>query len=257
MIFDSHAHFDDEAFHEDRSSLLESFRENGIEKVMNVGASISSTKTTIELANQYDFIYAAAGVHPSETEELNDEKFEWLKEQCRAEKVKAVGEIGLDYYWPEPSKEIQKKWFIKQLQLARELNLPVIIHSRDAAEDTLEIMKEHAKGLQGVIHCFSYSREMARIYVDMGFYIGIGGVLTFKNARKTVEVVETIPLEKIVIETDSPYLAPVPYRGKRNSSLNLPLVIEQIAKIKGITEKEVETVTFENAMKLYRMETDF
>lgn len=253
MIFDSHAHFDDDAFDEDRDELLGSFLENGIGKVMNVGASIHSTKTTIELANRYDFMYAAAGVHPSETEELNEENFAWLREQCREKKVKALGEIGLDYYWPEPSKVIQKKWFIRQLELAKELDLPIIIHSRDAAEDTLEIMKEHAKGLKGVIHCFSYSKEMADIYIKMGFYIGIGGVLTFKNARKTVEVVENIPLEKIVLETDSPYLAPVPFRAKRNSSLNLKYVVEKIAEIKGISTEEVETVTYQNAMDLYHI----
>lgn len=253
MIFDSHAHFDDDAFDEDREELLQSFQEQGIKKVMNVGASLSSTKTTIELANRYDFMYAAAGVHPSETQELNEENFLWLKEQFHNEKVKAVGEIGLDYYWPEPSRDVQKKWFVEQLKLARELNLPIIVHSRDACEDTLEIMKEYAVGLKGVIHCFSYSREIAEIYTGMGFYIGIGGVVTFKNARKTVEVVEAVGMDRIVIETDSPYLSPVPLRGKRNSSLNLSYVVEKIAEIKGISTKEVEEITYRNALELYNI----
>ena len=166
----------------------------------------------------------------------------------------AVGEIGLDYYWPEPDRDLQKKWFERQLALAEEVGLPVIIHSRDAAKDTLDIMqKMHAEKIGGVIHCFSYEKEMAKIYVDMGFYIGIGGVLTFKNARKTREVVESIPLERIVLETDSPYLAPVPNRGKRNDSRNLPYVVTEIAKIKNISEEEVMEVTMANAKRLYRI----
>lgn len=254
MIFDSHAHYDDEAFTEDRDSLLNSLQEQGITAVMNVGASLGSTKTSIALAEAYDFIYAAAGVHPSETEELDEQSFLWLKEQCAHEKVLAVGEIGLDYYWPEPDRDLQKKWFERQLALAEEVGLPVIIHSRDAAKDTLDIMqKMHAEKIGGVIHCFSYEKEMAKIYVDMGFYIGIGGVLTFKNARKTREVVESIPLERIVLETDSPYLAPVPNRGKRNDSRNLPYVVTEIAKIKNISEEEVMEVTMANAKRLYRI----
>lgn len=254
MIFDSHAHYDDEAFTEDRDSLLDSLQEQGITAVMNVGASLGSTKTSITLAEAYDFIYAAAGVHPSETEELDEQSLLWLKEQCAHEKVLAVGEIGLDYYWPEPDRDLQKKWFERQLALAEEVGLPVIIHSRDAAKDTLDIMqKMHAEKIGGVIHCFSYEKEMAKIYVDMGFYIGIGGVLTFKNARKTREVVESIPLERIVLETDSPYLAPVPNRGKRNDSRNLPYVVAEIAKIKNISEEEVMNVTMANAKRLYRI----
>ena len=254
MIFDSHAHYDDEAFTEDRDSLLNSLQEQGITAVMNVGASLGSTKTSIALAEAYDFIYAAAGVHPSETEELDEQSFLWLKEQCAHEKVLAVGEIGLDYYWPEPDRDLQKKWFERQLALAEEVGLPVIIHSRDAAKDTLDIMqKMHAEKIGGVIHCFSYEKEMAKIYVDMGFYIGIGGVLTFKNARKTRKVVESIPLERIVLETDSPYLAPVPNRGKRNDSRNLPYVVTEIAKIKNISEEEVMEVTMANAKRLYRI----
>ena len=217
MIFDTHAHYDDEAFDEDREELLWKMKEQGVEFIVNVGASIASTKKTIELVQRYPFLYGAVGIHPSETEELKEEDMLWLKKASVQKDIVAIGEIGLDYYWPEPDREIQKKWFIRQLALASEVKLPVIIHSRDAAEDTLEILKEWDKDKTGgVIHCFSYSKEIAREYLSMGYYFGIGGVLTFKNARKLVEAVEIIPMEKILLETDCPYLAPEPYRGKRN-----------------------------------------
>lgn len=251
MIFDTHAHYDDEQFNEDREELLESMRECGIGTIINVGASLRGCRDSVTLAQTYPFIYAAVGVHPDHTGDLNEESFSWLKKQFCEEKVVAVGEIGLDYYWDNESHDIQKKWFIEQLNLARELNLPVIIHSREAAADTLEIMKKHAKGLRGIIHCFSYSKEMAREYTKMGFYIGVGGVVTFKNAKKLKEVVEDIPLDKIVLETDCPYLAPTPNRGKRNSSLNLPYVIEEIARIKGIREEAVIEQTEKNAKEVY------
>ncbi len=252
MIFETHAHYDDEAFNEDREELLGQMKEAGIRCIVNIGASLNSCKKTMELVKEYDFIYGALGVHPSDTGELDEEGFAWLKEQCKLEKCVAVGEIGLDYYWDEPDREVQKKWFRRQLQLAKELGLPAVIHSRDAAADTIEIMREeHAEEIGGVVHCFSYTKETARIFLDMGFYIGVGGVITFKNGRKLKEAVEEIPLERIVLETDSPYLAPVPNRGKRNSSLNLPYVVEEIAAIKGVTPEEVERVTYENALKLY------
>ena len=210
MIFDTHAHYDDEAFDEDREQLLAGFKENGIGAVTNVAASLSSCKTTLELARNHDFMYAALGVHPSESAELSDEGLKDIETWCTERqdgKVRAIGEIGLDYYWEEPDKEIQKKWFVAQLDLARRLKLPVIIHSRDAAKDTLDIMKaEHGSDIGGVIHCFSYSPEIAKIYLDKGFYLGIGGVVTFKNSKKLKEVVEMMPLSQMVLETDSPYL---------------------------------------------------
>ncbi len=253
MIFETHAHYDDEAFDEDRESLLSQLGSAGIERVVNIGASISSCKTTLDLMEKYPFVYGALGVHPSETAELTEEAFAWLEEQCSHKKCVAVGEIGLDYYWPEPDREIQKKWFVRQLQLAKELGLPVVIHSRDAAQDTIEIMKEQrAEEIGGVVHCFSYTKETAEIFLKMGFYIGIGGVVTFKNAKKLKEAVEHIPLERIVIETDCPYLAPEPNRGKRNSSLNLPYVIDEIARIKQVDRETVERVTWENGERLYR-----
>lgn len=252
-IFDTHAHYDDEAFDEDRESLLEELPKQGIAKVVNVGASLSSCKAARSLAERYDYIYCALGVHPSDTAELAEESFEWLRKQCDYEKCVAVGEIGLDYYWDEPDRDIQKKWFVRQLQLARECKKPVVIHSRDAAKDTVDIMTaEKCHEIGGVIHCYSYTKETAKTFLDMGFYIGIGGVLTFKNARKLVETAEYVPMERIVLETDCPYLAPVPNRGKRNSSLNIPYVIEALARIKGITEEEVRQAAWRNAHDLYR-----
>ena len=252
MIFDTHAHYDDEAFDEDREELLVSLQSHGIEAVTNVGASIKTSENTIKLTEKYSYIYGAIGVHPNETGELNDEKLNWLKENASRNKIVAIGEIGLDYYWEEPDHETQKAWFVRQLNLAKEVKLPVIIHSRDAAKDTLDIMKaEHSQDVGGLIHCFSYGKEMAREYLKMGFYLGIGGVLTFKNARKLKEVVEYMPLDQLVLETDCPYLAPVPNRGKRNSSLNLSYVIDEISTIKGISRDEIIEVTNRNAKKLY------
>lgn len=254
MIFETHAHYDDKRFDEDREALLASIQEKGIGKVINVGASIESTAKSLVLAEKYDYIYAAVGVHPSDSKELNEENFTWLKEQAAKEKVVAIGEIGLDYYWDkEPVvQECQRMWFKQQINLAKLQELPVIIHSRDAASDTMEIMKEaYELGVKGVIHCYSYSKEMALEYVKMGYYIGIGGVVTFKNAHKLKEVVKGIPLEYILLETDCPYMAPEPYRGKRNNSSYLPYVAEKIAEIKEIPVEEVEHVTWQNAEKLF------
>lgn len=256
-IFDTHAHYDDDAFEEDREAVLGQLRENGIAKVVNVGASLASCKRTLELMEQYDFIYGAIGVHPNETAELDEENLAWLKEACKNHKCVAVGEIGLDYYWNEPEPAVQKEWFLRQLDLAREVKLPVIIHSRDAAKDTVDLMTEaKAEEIGGVIHCYSYTKETAKIFLNMGFYFGIGGVLTFNNAKKLKEAVEYIPMDRIVLETDCPYLAPVPYRGKRNSSLNIPYVIAQMAQIKGISEEEVRERAWKNAHDLYRMQDE-
>lgn len=257
MIFESHAHYDDEVFDKDREELLRSLREHGIEYVINVGASLAGCKNTLRLTEEYPFLYGAMGVHPGETGELDEESFAWLKEQCAADKVVAVGEIGLDYHWEEPEVSVQKQWFERQLELAREVDLPVIIHSRDAAKDTLDIMRAHRAGeMRGVIHCFSYTKEIAREYLQMGFYFGIGGVVTFKNAKKLKEAVQYIPMDRILLETDSPYLAPEPHRGQRNSSLNLPYVAEEIAALKEISREEVEEITSDNAKRLFRIGQD-
>lgn len=251
MIFDTHAHYDDEAYEEDREDILKLIRQDGVGLVTDVGATIASTKKAVALSEQYDFIYAAIGVHPEGVEELTAQDMDWLCELAKREKVVAIGEIGLDYYYEDPKRDIQKIWFRKQLEVARKTGLPVVIHSRDAAQDTLDIIKEeHGEQIGGVIHCFSYGKEMAREYLDMGLYLGIGGVVTFKNAKKLKEVVAYAPLEQLVLETDSPYLSPEPNRGKRNSSLNLPYVAEAIAQIKGCSEEEVIAVTEENAKKL-------
>ena len=253
MIFDTHAHYDCEEFNEDRDELLMSMEEGGVGTIVDVAASIDSWERISRLVQQYPFVYGALGVHPDHVGDLDEEKFSRLREMLRQDKILAVGEIGLDYYWDKEGHDIQKKWFIRQLELAGELDMPVIIHSREAAADTMEIMKEKAAGISGVIHCYSYSVEQAREYVDMGYYIGIGGVVTFKNARKLKEVVAAVPLERIVLETDSPYLTPVPYRGKRNSSLNLPYVVQEISQLKGVSEEDIIRQTEENARQLYRI----
>lgn len=253
MIFDTHAHYDSSQFEEDREELLAALPEQGVGTIVNVGASYESCFTVPELVQKYPFMYAAVGVHPDEVGALNEETFARMKEQFRKEKVIAVGEIGLDYYWDNESHDLQKKWFIRQLELARELSLPVLIHSREAAADTMEIMKEHGRGLGGVIHCFSYSKELAQEYVKLGYYIGVGGVVTFKNGRKLKEVVAEIPLDAIVLETDCPYLAPVPFRGKRNHSGYIRYVAEAVADIKGVSVEEVIRQTEENAKRMYRL----
>ncbi|MBE5888323.1 MAG: TatD family deoxyribonuclease [Lachnospiraceae bacterium] len=254
MIFETHAHYDDDRFAEDRDEILKSLPEAGIGIVINSGASVESTRDTVELAKKYEHVYAAVGVHPSEIDELDEVFFDWMREQASWEKTVAIGEIGLDYYWDkEPEvQERQRYWFGRQIELARETGLPIIVHSRDAAADTMQVMKEHhAEEIPGVIHCYSYSKEMALEFIKMGYYIGVGGVVTFKNAKKLIETVEAIPLTRILLETDCPYMAPEPYRGKRNSSLYLPYVVERIAEIKGVSIEEVERVTENNARTLF------
>lgn len=263
MIFDTHAHYDDEMFDGDRKELLASMRENGIGAIVNVGADMESSGKSLALSEEYSFIYAALGVHPSGTGELNEDHMKRLKEAAFSHsvqnggKVVAIGEIGLDYYWhdeDEPERPIQKKWFERQIMLAKEVKLPVIIHSREAAKDTYEILKARQAGENGgIVHCYSYSRELAGEFLDMGFSFGIGGVLTFKNSKKLKEVVEYLPMESILLETDCPYLAPVPNRGKRNSSLNLPYVIQAISEIKKIEPERVIEITEDNARRLFHL----
>lgn len=251
MIFDTHTHYDAEQFDKDRVELLSSMREHNVGFILNVGATLDGCKSSVEFARKYPFMYAAVGVHPDEVGALNNETFAWMEELLLDEKTVAVGEIGLDYYWDNEPREVQKEWFIRQLELARKHDLPVCIHSRDAAEDTLNVMREYAKGLQGVIHCFSYSPEIAKEYVENGFYIGVGGVVTFKNGKKMKEVVKATPIERILLETDCPYLAPEPYRGKRNSSIYLDRVAEEIGQLKGMTANEVIEATEQNAKTLF------
>ena len=255
MIFETHAHYDDAKFDTDREMLLAELPQRGISPVINVGSSIATTKTTLSLAQEYPFLYAAVGVHPSDVDDLNEDTYAWLKQQTTLQKTVAVGEIGLDYYW-DKEPEIQAKqryWFVRQLALAQQADLPVIIHSRDAAEDTMQIMeKAYEDGIKGVIHCYSYSKEMAQEFIKMGYYIGVGGVVTFKNAKKLKETVQEIPLDRILLETDCPYMAPEPYRGERNDSSYIPFVIKKIAELRGITPEEVEQATRANAERLFR-----
>lgn len=245
MIFDTHAHYDDEAFNCDRERLLNSLR-HSVCGIINCACNSASAKTTMELADTYDFIYGAVGLHPEDTEPLD---LSWIEAAAAHPKCVAIGEIGLDYHWDSVPRDIQKDNFIAQLRLAQRLNKPIIIHSRDANADTFEIIKEYRP--KGVMHCYSGSAEMARQLVDMGIYIGLGGVLTFKNARKTVEVAEQIPLEYILLETDAPYMAPTPLRSKRCHSGMIINVARRLAEIKGISVAEVLSTTRENTRRLF------
>ncbi len=255
-IFDTHAHYDDEAFDADRSELLDRLiPESAISNITNIGCDMDSSIMSVELANKYDYMYAAIGFIPHHVGDMKDDDIDALRALAKNnKKVVAIGEIGLDYHYDEPEKEVQHKWFLAQMSLAKELGLPIVIHSRDAAMDTYELMKQaHAEDIGGVVHCYSYSEEMSREFLKMGFYFGIGGVVTFKNSKRLKRAVASIPIENIVLETDCPYLAPSPYRGERNDSRNLPYVIAEIAGLKGISEEEVAHITYENAKKLYRI----
>lgn len=255
MIFETHAHYDDERFDEDRAELLTSLPKKGIGRVINVGAEYQGCLDSVALAETYDHVYAAIGIHPSNISDLTEEVFDWLREKSVWEKTAAIGEIGLDYYWDKELvvQQAQREAFARQLKLAKETGLPVIIHSRDAAEDTMKIMKqEHAENIPGVIHCYSYSKEMAREFVKMGYYIGVGGVLTFKNAKKLKETVVDLGLSHIVLETDCPYMAPEPHRGSRNDSTNIPYVVQTISELTGQDPQMVEAVTWENACRLFQ-----
>ena len=253
MIFDTHAHYDDHQFDPDRETLLGQMEAGGIGTIVNASASVESWDRVLELTRKYPFLYGMIGVHPDEVGDLDEKTFARMEHLLKEEKIVAVGEIGLDYYWDKEKHDLQKHWFLRQLELARKLLLPVNVHSREAAADTMELLREHGQGMDVIVHCYSYSREMAEEYVKMGYLIGVGGVVTFKNAKKLKEAVQAVPLSHIVLETDCPYLAPEPYRGKRNSSLNLPYVARTIGELKGVTEEEVIRATEENARTFYRI----
>lgn len=255
MLFDSHAHINDEKFDEDREEVIEHLRENSIDLVVNPGADMPSSRSAVELANKVDFIYSAVGVHPHDVETMTDKDLEELKNLAKEnEKVVAIGEIGLDYYYDLSPRELQKEWFIKQIELANELGLPFIVHDRDAHGDTFDIIKKYKAPETGcVLHCYSGSLELALEYIKMGCYISIPGTVTFKNNRKTVEVAENIPIEWMFIETDSPYLTPVPYRGKRNDPSKVRYVAEKVAELRGISYEEVCEITKENAKKFFNI----
>ena len=254
MLFDTHAHMDDRAFDDDREQLLAELPNQQIQLVMNPGCSLESSRNAVKLANAYDYIYAAVGSHPDVADEVNEDMLEEYRKLCKLnDKVKAIGEIGLDYHYEDIPRDLQKKAFRAQMALAAELDLPAIVHERDAHEDGMAIVKEFPQ-VKGVFHCYSGSAEMARQLVDLGWYIGFTGVLTFKNARKAVEVASSIPLERIVLETDCPYMAPEPFRGKRNDPGKLYRMAEKLAEIRGVSVEEIHRITVENGKRLYRIE---
>ena len=252
MIFDTHAHYDDEQFNEDRVELLNSMEEQGVGTIVNVSAAYNSCRKVIALAKEYPFVYAAVGIHPDEVGCLNEENFAQMKELFKEEKVVALGEIGLDYHYEDPPRDVQQRAFRMQMELAQKLSLPVVIHEREAHEDGLRIISDFPD-VTGVFHCFSGSYEMAKELIRRGWYIGFTGVVTFKNARKAVEVAEKIPLDRILIETDCPYMAPEPFRGRRNDPSLVPFVAKKIAEIRGISAEEAAAATEENAKRLFRL----
>ena len=252
MLFDTHAHLNDPAFDPDREELMNGLAAKGIGYVMNAGCSLASSRDIVKMAERYPWLYGSVGSHPDSADEVNEEVIEEYRKLCAHEKVKAIGEIGLDYYYEDIPRDIQKNAFRMQMALAQEMDMPVIVHEREAHDDGMRIVKEFPK-VKGVFHCYSGSAEMARQLVNMGWYIGFTGVLTFKNARKAVETAASIPLERIVIETDCPFMAPEPFRGKRNDPGYLPKMAEKLAEIRGISVEEAITATTENAKRLYRI----
>ena len=252
MLCDTHAHKNDPAFDADRKEMILGLKDKGVEFVMNVGCCLESSKDCIALAEAYPFVYASVGSHPDSADEVTEEVIEQYRQMAKHPKVPAIGEIGLDYYYETIPRETQQKAFRMQMALAKELDMPVIIHQRDAHDDAMRIIKEF-KGVTGVFHCYSGSAEMARQLVNLGWYIGFTGVLTFKNARKAVETAQSIPLERIVLETDCPFMAPEPFRGKRNDPGYLYRMAERLAEIRGLTVEEIHAATMENAKRLYRL----
>ena len=253
MLFDTHAHYDDEAFDADREALLAAMPEKNVGLIVNPGCTVETSRQAVALAEQFSYVYAAVGIHPENCGDFTDEDIAVLRQLAQHDKVVAIGEIGLDYYWEEnPPRDWQQMVLRKQMALAEELKLPVIIHDRDAHADTLAIVKEFPQ-VRGVFHCYSGSVEDARTLLKMGWMLSFNGAITFKNARKAPEVIAEVPMERIMIETDSPYLTPVPYRGKRNDSGYVHLVAEKIAEIKGLTTREVEKITFENGKRFFEI----
>ena len=253
MLFDTHAHLNDRAFDCDRTQLLETLPQQGVTFLMNAGCSLESSRECVAMAQQYPYVYAAVGSHPDAADEVCDAVLEEYRKLCKlTDKVKAIGEIGLDYHYEDIPRELQKKAFIAQLELAREIGLPVIVHEREAHQDGMDIIRQFPD-VTGVFHCYSGSAEMAKQLVDMGWYIGFTGVLTFKNARKAIEAAQAIPLDRIVIETDCPYMSPEPYRGKRNDPSRVLYVADKLAEIRGITPEEARAITLENGKRLYRI----
>ncbi len=253
MLFDTHAHLNDRAFDCDRQELLRTLPDKGISLLMNAGCSLASSRECAAMAEQYPYVYAAVGSHPDAADEVNDVVLEEYRKLCKLnDKIKAIGEIGLDYHYEDIPRHIQKKAFTAQMELARELKMPVIVHEREAHQDGLDIVRQFPE-VTGVFHCYSGSAEMAKVLVDLGWYIGFTGVLTFQNARKAIEAAQAIPLDRIVIETDCPYMSPVPFRGKRNDPSRVAFVADKLAEIRGITPEEARAITLANGKRLYRI----
>lgn len=250
-LFDSHAHLDDARFDEDRETLIQTLQDESIEFVVNIGADLQTSRNSIELAEKYPFIYATVGIHPHDVESMKEEDIITLKDWSNHSKVLAIGEIGLDYYYDNSPRELQKKWFIRQIQLANECDLPIVVHSRDAVQDTYDILEKYNESSRVLIHCFSQSLEMAKRYVDMGAFIALGGAITFKNARHLLDVAKYVPMENLLIETDSPYLTPEPFRGKRNDPSKVVLVAKKIAELKNMELDDVIEQTSHNAKIFY------
>ena len=252
-FFDSHAHYTDEVYKEDRDELIEKMYRNEITKIIAVGSSLETSKQSIKLAEKYEHIYATCGIHPEELKGINlDNQLQEIKELCKNEKVIAIGEIGLDYYWNKENKEEQKNAFVKQIELANEIELPIVIHTRDAYVDTISILKNVVTAKKrGVFHCCPLNKELVKDALDLGYNISFSGVITFKNAKNADEIVKMVPLERLQIETDAPYLAPEPYRGTRNNSENVKLIAKKIAEIKEISIEEVAKITYNNTMKMF------
>ena len=253
MYFDSHAHLDDERFRSDFDEILARMQKNGVTAMMNIGCDLPSSENSVRLAEQYDWIWAAVGSHPDDADHVDEARIEIYRRLCKNPRVKAIGEIGLDYHYEDVPREVQKQAFRMQMALAHELNLPVVVHEREAHEDGMRIVDEFPE-VHGVFHCYSGSLEMAKELIKRGWYIGFTGVVTFKNARKAVEVAQNIPLERILIETDCPYMAPEPFRGRRNDPSLVPYVASKIAALRGLTPEEVGRATSENARRLFGIE---
>ncbi len=250
MYFDTHAHYDDEQFDADRDELLASMPENGVELILNSASNYESSVKAVELAEKYPFIYASAGFHPHDAKLMESDSLQKIADLTKHEKVRAIGEIGLDYHYDLSPRDVQKTRFYEQMELARGLKLPVIIHEREACEDCLNIIKDFPD-VMGVFHCFSGSWETAKIILNQGWYLSFTGVITFKNARRALEVIEKMPRDRMMIETDSPYLAPAPNRGRRNCSLNLPYIAETVAGILGIAHEEAASLTLQNGKRFF------
>ena len=250
MLFDTHAHLLDERFDGEREEIITALCENGVGAYCEIGYDIKSSIGAVDLAKKYDYVYAAVGVHPHDTDSLKDSDMDTLRNLCKEEKVVALGEIGLDYYYDNSKRENQRLWFDRQLSLSEEINIPITVHTRDAMADTIDILKCH-KNARGIIHCYSGSKESAKILLDMGFYISFAGPLTFKNANTALEVAKYVPTDRILTETDSPYLSPVPYRGKRNESAYIPHIAEKLSQQTGTSIEEIAATTTENASKLF------